>query len=99
MPGPGYFQVVGDPPTASRTFTVRNFGPDGVESEVSDTFSQGQVIELEGTAFAGQRGLAVDGVKCDGLFPIVIEQVTEVVLHLDSTGCSVTTTSVHAVDG
>ena len=98
LPGPGYFHVIGDPAVAEAAFVVRNFGEDGEESGVSDSFRVGQSVELDGARFTGQVGLTVDGTRCDGRFPVVPERVTEVVLHIDADGCRVTVVTVHDVE-
>ena len=98
LPGPGYFHVVGDPAVAQRSFVIHSLLPDGEESGVSDTMTDGRPVEFDGVTFPGQVGLIVDGVRCDGRFPIESDRMTEVVLHLADDGCRVTSGAVHAVD-
>jgi hypothetical protein len=98
LPGPGYFQVVGDPEEAPRDITVRNFGNDGIESGVSDSFKVGDRIYVEGTAFPGSRGLTVNGNPCDGRFSVVQDKVTEVVLKVTQDACSTAVKTIHDVD-
>ncbi len=92
---PGYFHVEGEPKRADQRIVVRNFGQDGVESAVSDTFEPGQEVIVDGAAHPGPRGLTVNGVKCAGTFTIMGDQETDVTLRVSSETCESTTVRVH----
>ena len=98
IPGPGYFHVTGDPPVAAQMIVLRHFGSDGVESDVTDSFAAGTTIVFDGVGFAGARGLSVNGTKCAGTFHIQVNQITDVVLRVDETGCEVEPVGIRPVE-
>jgi len=98
IPGPGYFHVTGDPPEAERMIVLRHFGSDGVESQTQDSFAPGATIVFDGIGFTGPRGLSVNGTTCAGMFHVQVNQVTDVILHVDETGCQVETVGLHPVE-
>jgi hypothetical protein len=89
IPGPGYFHVTGDPPEAGRFIVLRHLGSDGIESQAGDSFAPGATIVFDGVGFAGRRGLSVNGTNCAGVFPVEVNQVTDVVLRISESGCEV----------
>jgi len=98
IPGPGFFHVTGDPPEAGQLIVLRHFGSDGVESEVGDSFAPGATIAFDGVGFAGPRGLSVNGTNCAGVFPVQVNQITDVVLRVSETGCEIEPVGIHPVD-
>jgi hypothetical protein len=98
LPGPGYFHLIAEPDRAESAIDIRSVGSDGVESRVVNSFQSGEVVEVDGTAFPGPRGLTVAGVECEGRFQVVQEMVTEVVLHMREDGCELTVVRIHAID-
>jgi hypothetical protein len=95
LPGPGYFHVNGDPELADERLVIRNFGPDGQEAARTETFEAGERVVFDGAALIGPRGLSVNGVKCDGTFPLAQDRETDVVLQVSGDGCAVTAVNVH----
>ena len=94
LPEPGRVAIRGDPEAATEDLLIQYTTPDGGVSAQSDAIETGAVIEGGAWDNPGRLRLIVNGVLCDGSFPIVGGRLTEVTLRIGSAGCESIVTNI-----
>lgn len=88
LPGPGYIHLVTQPATSEIALTFTLIVPDGTDSQVHTTVQPGEAAAVDLTALPGAHAIRMNGVACDGRFPVEGDRVTEVVVRITLDGCS-----------
>ena len=96
LPGPGTLHLTALPEQATVELVIRTIR-DGAPSRDDDRIPAGAPVQVERVSGPGPRdGLEVNGVVCDGTYPIEEWMETDVVVTFDETGCKVAVLRVHA---
>ena len=96
MPGPGTLYLTSLPRKATMDVVIRHIR-DGERSSHEDRVPAGVPIVVEMTNLPGTADrLEVNGVVCDGSYPIQENMETDVVVILADAGCRVEVRRVHA---
>jgi hypothetical protein len=91
----GSVHFVADPPVARSPIEIRFRAEDGSSSSRAFLFDVGARIEETPTTVPGRFGFIVDGLRCDGDYPVEAARTTDVTIHLGAEGCALEVTGIH----
>ena len=89
MPGASFVHITGVPALAPTRMIFSYVLPDGAVSSVTDVIEAGAPIAVDRTSQPGAHRLIVNGTQCTGTYTLTPGVITQIVVQLDGSACSV----------